>query len=57
VSEEERVVMTIQVGKRYVCKQCGSEFIVTRGGSGTLECCRQPMELKSKETSKGGDTR
>jgi hypothetical protein len=57
MSEEARVVTTIQVGKRYVCKQCGSEFIVTRGGSGTLACCGQAMELKSKETSKGGEPR
>ncbi len=38
--------MANQVGKRYVCTKCGSEFIVTRGGEGKLECCAQPMELK-----------
>jgi len=38
--------MAAQVGKRYVCKKCGAEFIVTRGGKGTLYCCGQPMELK-----------
>lgn len=38
--------MTNQVGKRYICTKCGSEFIVTRGGTGTLKCCGQPMELK-----------
>ena len=31
------------VGKRYVCKICGSEFIVTKGGDGTLHCCGEPM--------------
>jgi hypothetical protein len=35
-----------QIGKRYVCKKCGSEFIATRGGDGTLTCCGQPMEIK-----------
>jgi ribosomal protein L37AE/L43A len=35
-----------QIGKRYVCKKCSSEFIVTRGGDGTLTCCGQTMELK-----------
>lgn len=35
-----------QVGKRYVCSVCGSEFLVTKGGSGTLTCCNQPMNLK-----------
>ena len=38
--------MANQVGKRYVCKKCGAEFIVTRGGNGTVHCCGQPMELK-----------
>jgi len=34
------------VGKRYICKKCGCEFIVTRPGEGALKCCGQPMELK-----------
>jgi hypothetical protein len=38
--------MANQVGKRYVCKKCGAEFIVTRGGKGLLVCCAQEMELK-----------
>ncbi|MFC1870325.1 hypothetical protein ACFLYE_03555 [Chloroflexota bacterium] len=40
--------MANQVGKRYVCAQCGSEFIVTRAGKGTLKCCGQPMAEKPK---------
>ncbi|MFC2017312.1 hypothetical protein ACFLUD_02820 [Chloroflexota bacterium] len=38
--------MANQLGKRYYCPKCGSEFIVTRGGDGTISCCGQPMELK-----------
>jgi hypothetical protein len=38
--------MANQVGKRYVCKKCGVEVIVTRGGNGVLHCCGQQMELK-----------
>ncbi len=34
------------VGKRYRCAKCGSEFIVTKGGTGTVQCRGQPMELK-----------
>lgn len=30
--------MENEVGKRYVCKKCGLEFIVTRGGKGNLQC-------------------
>ncbi len=38
--------MANEVGKRYVCTKCGSEFIVTRGGDGTITCCGQPMVIK-----------
>ena len=40
--------MANQVGKRYVCKKCGSEFIVTKAGNGELSCHGQPMELKKQ---------
>ena len=40
--------MANEMGKRYVCKKCGSEFIVTRPGNGTLTCCGQPMEIKKQ---------
>ena len=40
--------MANEVGKRYVCKKCGAEFIVTRAGKGNLYCCGQPMEIKKK---------
>jgi len=46
IAIEEVREMANQVGKRYVCKKCGAEFIVTKGGNGTLHCCGQPMELK-----------
>jgi len=38
--------MANQIGKRYHCEKCGSEFIVTKAGNGDLNCCGQPMELK-----------
>ena len=38
--------MANETGKRYVCSQCGAEFIVTKGGSGAISCCGQPMEIK-----------
>ena len=34
------------VGKRYVCKECGAEYIVTRAGGGEIHCCGKPVELK-----------
>jgi len=36
-----------QVGKRYQCAKCGTEMIVTKGGSGDLSCCEQPMQIKT----------
>ncbi len=35
-----------ETGKRYVCAKCGSEFIATKGGSGTIACCHEPMSIK-----------
>ena len=38
--------MVNETGKRYVCASCGSEMLVTRGGTGTVSCCGQPMQLR-----------
>lgn len=38
--------MANETGKRYVCKKCGCEMLVIRGGKGKLHCCGEPMELK-----------
>jgi hypothetical protein len=38
--------MANETGKRYVCKKCGAEFIVTRGGKGKLKCCGNNMAIK-----------
>jgi len=35
-----------QAGKRYQCKKCNTEMIVTKGGDGSLSCCGEPMEQK-----------
>jgi len=38
--------MANEIGKRYRCAKCGSEFIVTKAGAGAITCCGQQMELK-----------
>ncbi len=38
--------MANETGKRYVCAQCGAEFIVTKGGGGAISCCGQAMSIK-----------
>ena len=38
--------MANETAKRYTCSQCGSEFLVTRGGQGQMKCCSEPTQLK-----------
>src|ERR1035437_1586184 len=38
--------MANQLGKVYICGNCKSQVIVTKGGSGQLKCCGVPMEQK-----------
>ncbi len=35
-----------ETGKRYFCASCGCEFIVTKGGDGTLICHGEPLTKK-----------
>ena len=39
--------MANETGKRYSCDNCGSEFVVTRGGEGTVSCGGKPMTKRS----------
>ncbi|MBI2166144.1 MAG: desulfoferrodoxin [Chloroflexi bacterium] len=38
--------MANETGKRYMCTKCGSEFLVTKGGTGELVCCGVAMVKK-----------
>ncbi|MQF48597.1 hypothetical protein FIM08_01645 [SAR202 cluster bacterium AC-647-N09_OGT_505m] len=38
--------MANETGKRYACKNCSSEFIVTTGGDGEMSCCGEPIQRK-----------
>ncbi|HEX77176.1 MAG TPA: hypothetical protein G4O03_02010 [Dehalococcoidia bacterium] len=46
IAPREVHALANQVGKRYTCVKCGSEFIVTRGGNGQIQCCGEPMKMK-----------
>ncbi|MAE10879.1 MAG: hypothetical protein QGI51_03730 [Dehalococcoidales bacterium] len=39
--------MANEIGKRYHCTKCGAEFIVTKAGTGAIQCHGLPMELKA----------
>ena len=38
--------MANETGKRYACPKCGAEFVVTKGGDGTMICCGEPVPIK-----------
>jgi DNA-directed RNA polymerase subunit RPC12/RpoP len=38
--------MANQIGKIYVCTQCGAQVIVTKGGAGAIKCCNVEMQQK-----------
>lgn len=38
--------MANQLGKMYLCVQCGSQIIVTKGGDGSVKCCGAEMQKK-----------
>lgn len=40
--------MATKTGKRYACKECGAEYIVTRAGKGDLKCCGKQIKEKGK---------
>ena len=39
--------MANETGKRYSCSGCGAQFVVIRGGDGTIECCGKPAEKRT----------
>lgn len=44
--------MTLKVGKRYKCGDCGTEVLVTKPSGGDLICCAATMEqLEPKKTA------
>lgn len=44
-----------QIGKRYVCSECGTEVLVTKAGDGQLECCSAAMEMVKPKTTASAD--
>tara|TARA_B100000749_G_C18019508_1_gene298649 strand:- start:37 stop:210 length:174 start_codon:yes stop_codon:yes gene_type:complete len=41
-----RFALANESGKRYFCKVCSSEFIVTTAGDGSMSCCGEQVEKK-----------
>ena len=38
--------MPTDMGRRYTCRTCGAEFMVTKGSTGDLSCCGTPVQPK-----------
>ncbi len=47
--------MASALGKRYMCKKCGTEVLCNKPGSGALECCEGPMALKEAKPLPSSD--
>lgn len=47
--------MATQLGKRYVCNACGTEILCTKPGSGVVECCGAPMQVKEAKPVPSSD--
>ena len=38
--------MANELGKRYICGNCGSSVLCTKAGEGEINCCEAQMELQ-----------
>ena len=38
--------MAVKVGTKFICKECLSEFIVTKSGESSMKCCGKSLEQK-----------
>lgn len=43
------------LGKRYFCEKCGTEVLCNKAGTGTLECCGEPMKIKEAKPLPSSD--
>jgi hypothetical protein len=47
--------MAIQLGKRYMCQDCGTEVLCNKPGTGSLVCCGKEMSLKEAKPLPSSD--
>ena len=43
------------LGKRYLCDKCATEVLCNKAGTGTLECCGEPMKIKEAKPLPSSD--
>ena len=44
-----------ELGKRYVCSHCATQLLVSKPGSGTLECHGAPMTIEAPKPLPASD--
>jgi hypothetical protein len=44
-----------QLGKRYMCGECGTEVLCNKPGDGALHCCDKEMPLKEAKPLPSSD--
>jgi hypothetical protein len=49
------MVMTMELGRRYLCEVCGTEVLCTKPGPGGLQCCGKEMGLKQAKPLPSSD--
>jgi hypothetical protein len=42
-----------QLGKRYICENCGTEVLCNKPGTGATSCCGKDMKLKEAGAHRG----
>ena len=47
--------MANQLGKRYVCGQCGTLVLCVKAGEGAVACCDKEMELQAPRNLPSSD--
>ncbi len=57
--EEWENVLTIHVGRAYVCRECRNLVMITKGGVGIMKlvCCGRPMERVEPSAAGSGGGR
>ena len=47
--------MTIQLGKRYECEECGTQVLATKASDAAINCCDKEMELQGQRRVPSAD--
>ncbi len=49
------ITVTIQLGKRYECEDCGTQVLATKASDAAITCCDKDMELQGQRRVPSAD--